>query len=160
MGKRWSGAAARGDLGHPDTPRPVETAWASSRSVDDRAGRRGADPRAQRGNGDRGQHRGDRRAGAPVQCPRGLRRLHWLARRTAVNVIETRTNVGKAGALEEAIERFGLVQRFRAVLLLDAVTTIEPGYFDAALPHFDDPQVVAVAGAVRTHWHGRALSMV
>jgi cellulose synthase/poly-beta-1,6-N-acetylglucosamine synthase-like glycosyltransferase len=83
-----------------------------------------------------------------------------LARRTGVNVIETRTNVGKAGALEEAIERFGLVQRFRAVLLLDADTTIEPGYFDAALPHFDDPQVVAVAGAVRTHWHGRALSMV
>lgn len=83
-----------------------------------------------------------------------------LARRTGVNVIETRTNVGKAGALEEAIERFGLVQRFRAVLLLDADTTIEPGYFDAALPHFDDPKVVAVAGAVRTHWHGRALSMV
>lgn len=83
-----------------------------------------------------------------------------LARQTGVNVIETRTNVGKAGALEEAIERFGLVQRFRAVLLLDADTTIEPGYFDAALPHFDDPQVVAVAGAVRTHWHGRALSMV
>jgi biofilm PGA synthesis N-glycosyltransferase PgaC len=83
-----------------------------------------------------------------------------LARQTGVNVIETRTNVGKAGALEEAIERFGLVQRFRAVLLLDADTAIEPGYFDAALPHFDDPRVVAVAGAVRTHWHGRALSMV
>jgi biofilm PGA synthesis N-glycosyltransferase PgaC len=83
-----------------------------------------------------------------------------LARQTGVNVIETRTNVGKAGALEEAIERFGLVQRFQAVLLLDADTTIEPGYFDAALPHFDDPRVVAVAGAVRTHWHGRALSMV
>jgi biofilm PGA synthesis N-glycosyltransferase PgaC len=83
-----------------------------------------------------------------------------LARRAGVNVIETRTNVGKAGALEEAIERFGLVARFGAVLLLDADTTIEPGYFDAALPHFDDPKVVAVAGAVRTHWHGRALSLV
>lgn len=83
-----------------------------------------------------------------------------LARRAGVHVIETRTNVGKAGALEEAIERFGLVARFGAVLLLDADTTIEPGYFDAALPHFDDPQVVAVAGAVRTHWHGRDLSLV
>ncbi|MBA2472340.1 MAG: glycosyltransferase [Pseudonocardiales bacterium] len=83
-----------------------------------------------------------------------------LARQAGVNVIETRTNVGKAGALEEAIERFGLVQRFQAVLLLDADTTIEPGYFDAALPHFDDPKVVAVAGAVRTYWHGRALSLV
>ncbi|HEY3895839.1 MAG TPA: glycosyltransferase family 2 protein [Pseudonocardiaceae bacterium] len=83
-----------------------------------------------------------------------------LARLTGVNVIETRTNVGKAGALEEAIGRFGLVGRFQAVLLLDADTTIEPGYFEAALPHFDDPRVVAVAGAVRTHWQARSLSFV
>jgi biofilm PGA synthesis N-glycosyltransferase PgaC len=83
-----------------------------------------------------------------------------LARQAGVNVIETRTNVGKAGALEEAIDRFGLVERFQAVLLLDADTTIEPGYFAAALPHFDDPQVVAVAGAVRTHWHERGLSLI
>ena len=36
-----------------------------------------------------------------------------LARRAGVHVIETRTNVGKAGALEEAIERFGLVAAVR-----------------------------------------------
>lgn len=83
-----------------------------------------------------------------------------LARQAGVNVIETHTNVGKAGALEEAIDRFGLVERFQAVLLLDADTTIEPGYFTAALPHFDDPKVVAVAGAVRTHWHERGLSLI
>ncbi|MDQ3762037.1 MAG: glycosyltransferase family 2 protein [Actinomycetota bacterium] len=82
-----------------------------------------------------------------------------LARQIGVNVIETRTNVGKAGALEEAIDRFGLVERFQAVLLLDADTTIDPGYFDAALPHFDDPEVVAVAGAVRTN-HERGLSLI
>src|SRR5581483_4618 len=73
-----------------------------------------------------------------------------LAHQAGVNVISTRTNVGKAGALEEAIDRFDLVDRFRAVLLLDADTAIQPGYFDAALPFFDDPKVVAVAGAVRT----------
>jgi cellulose synthase/poly-beta-1,6-N-acetylglucosamine synthase-like glycosyltransferase len=83
-----------------------------------------------------------------------------LARKTGVNVIETRANVGKAGALEEAIDRFGLVERFQAVLLLDADTAIEPGYFDSALPHFDDPQIVAVAGAVRTHWHHHGLSLI
>jgi len=83
-----------------------------------------------------------------------------LVRRAGVNVIETRTNVGKAGALEEAIDRFGLVERFDVVLLLDADTAIDPGYFDAALPHFDDPSVVAVAGAVRTHWHERGLSLI
>jgi biofilm PGA synthesis N-glycosyltransferase PgaC len=83
-----------------------------------------------------------------------------LARQAGVNVIETPTNLGKAGALEAAIEAFELVQRFQAVLLLDADTTIEPGYFAAALPHFDDPKVVAVAGAVRTHWHERGLSLI
>jgi biofilm PGA synthesis N-glycosyltransferase PgaC len=83
-----------------------------------------------------------------------------LARRAGVNVIETHANVGKAGALEEAVGRFELVERFQAVLLLDADTAIEPGYLDAALPHFDDPQVVAVAGAVRTHWHERGLSLI
>lgn len=82
-----------------------------------------------------------------------------LACQAGVNVIETRTNVGKAGALEEAIDRFKLVERFPVVLLLDADTTIEPGYFDAALPHFDDPKVVAVAGAVRTR-HERGLSLI
>jgi cellulose synthase/poly-beta-1,6-N-acetylglucosamine synthase-like glycosyltransferase len=82
-----------------------------------------------------------------------------LAREAGVKVISTRTNVGKAGALEEAIERFGLVERFEAVLLLDADTTIQPGYFDAALPFFDDPQVVAVAGAVRTEYE-RGLSFI
>ncbi|MGH3771678.1 MAG: glycosyltransferase family 2 protein [Pseudonocardiaceae bacterium] len=83
-----------------------------------------------------------------------------LARQTGVNVIETRANIGKAGALEEAIDRFELVERFQAVLLLDADTTIEPGYLAAALPHFDNPEVVAVAGAVRTDWHDRGLSLI
>jgi poly-beta-1,6-N-acetyl-D-glucosamine synthase len=82
-----------------------------------------------------------------------------LAREAGVNVISTHANVGKAGALEEAIERFELVERFQAVLLLDADTTIEPGYFEAALPQFDDPNIVAVAGAVRTR-HERGLSLI
>jgi cellulose synthase/poly-beta-1,6-N-acetylglucosamine synthase-like glycosyltransferase len=35
-------------------------------------------------------------------------------------------------------------------MLLDADTRVEPGYFVAALPIFGNPQVVAVAGCVRT----------
>ena len=58
--------------------------------------------------------------------------------------------MGKAGALEEAIGRFDLIRRFPVVMLLDADTRVEPGYFTAALPMFDHPQVVAVAGCVRT----------
>ena len=73
-----------------------------------------------------------------------------IARRAGARVIETQENVGKAGALEEAIGRFGLIQRFPVVMLLDADTRVEPGYFTAALPMFDHPEVVAVAGCVRT----------
>jgi biofilm PGA synthesis N-glycosyltransferase PgaC len=73
-----------------------------------------------------------------------------IARRCGARVIETEENVGKAGALEEAIGRFGLISRFPVVMLLDADTRVEPGYFVAALPIFANSQVVAVAGCVRT----------
>ena len=73
-----------------------------------------------------------------------------IALRAGARVIETKENVGKAGALEEAIARFGLVRRFALVMLLDADTRVQPGYFGAALPMFADPKVVAVAGCVRT----------
>jgi poly-beta-1,6-N-acetyl-D-glucosamine synthase len=73
-----------------------------------------------------------------------------IARQAGVNVIETSENVGKAGALEEAIQRFGLIRRFPVVMLLDADTRVQPGYFGAALPLLRNPKVVAVAGCVRT----------
>ncbi|HEY2193835.1 MAG TPA: glycosyltransferase family 2 protein [Actinomycetospora sp.] len=83
-----------------------------------------------------------------------------LAERMGVNVISTATNLGKAGALEEAIARFGLVERFDYVLLLDADTRILPGYFEAALPMFADQGVAAVAGSVRSAWDGDRLSLM
>ena len=73
-----------------------------------------------------------------------------IARRAGARVISTRENMGKAGALEEAIGRFDLIRRFPVVMLLDADTRVEPGYFTAALPMFEHPDVVAVAGCVRT----------
>ena len=73
-----------------------------------------------------------------------------IARQTGAHVIETSENLGKAGALEEAIGRFGLIRRFPVVMLLDADTRVQPGYFDAALPLLRNPEVVAVAGCVRT----------
>ena len=83
-----------------------------------------------------------------------------LARRHGVNVIETATNVGKAGALEEGIRRFGLIKRFSVVLLLDADTRLDPGYFQAALPLFDDPDVAAVAGCAHSNWSTPGMSFI
>ena len=82
-----------------------------------------------------------------------------IARSAGAKVYQTAHNLGKAGALQDAIARFRLVERFPVVMLLDADTRVEPGYFSAALPLFDDPQVVAVAGCVRTA-ADRALSLV
>ena len=82
-----------------------------------------------------------------------------IAVRVGVKAIKTRQNVGKAGALHEAIERFKLVERFPVVMFLDADTRVQPGYFAAALPLFDSPRVAAVAGCVRTDT-GRVLSPV
>ncbi|GAA4615525.1 glycosyltransferase family 2 protein [Saccharopolyspora hordei] len=83
-----------------------------------------------------------------------------LARACGVRVISTARNVGKAGAIQEAIRRFELVERYPVVMLLDADTHVQPGYFDAALRLFDDPDVVAVAGCVKTTWRGRGLGPV
>jgi poly-beta-1,6-N-acetyl-D-glucosamine synthase len=73
-----------------------------------------------------------------------------IARQAGVRVHETEYNVGKAGALREAIDRFELIDRYAVLLLLDADTRVEPDYFTAALPLFDAPDVVAVAGCVQT----------
>ena len=73
-----------------------------------------------------------------------------IARSAGTKVYQTEQNLGKAGALEDAIRRFRIAERFSVVMLLDADTRVDPGYFAAALPLFDDPEVVAVAGCVRT----------
>jgi poly-beta-1,6-N-acetyl-D-glucosamine synthase len=83
-----------------------------------------------------------------------------LARAHGVNVIETASNVGKAGALEEGIRAFRLIERYSAVLLLDADTRLDPGYFQAALPLFDDLDVVAVAGCAHSSWHTPGLTFL
>ncbi|NYH78279.1 cellulose synthase/poly-beta-1,6-N-acetylglucosamine synthase-like glycosyltransferase [Actinopolyspora biskrensis] len=83
-----------------------------------------------------------------------------LAERAGVNVISTHANVGKAGALREAVERFGLVERYPIVLLLDADTRLDGNYFRAALPLFDNPEVAAVAGFVRSDWDRSGLSVL
>lgn len=72
-----------------------------------------------------------------------------IALRAGARALKTRRNVGKAGALQEAIHRFKLVERFPVVMLLDADTRVQPGYFEAALPLFDNLDIVAVAGCVR-----------
>lgn len=77
-------------------------------------------------------------------------RTAQVARAAGVTALELQPNRGKAGALAAGIEAFDLCQRFDVVLLLDADTHLSPNYLRSALPLFDDPDVVAVAGRART----------
>lgn len=74
-----------------------------------------------------------------------------IAQAAGVQVIETPTNVGKAGALKHGLDTFDLAG-FEAVLFLDADSQLDEHYFDAALPLLRDPRVVAVAGRAATRW--------
>lgn len=73
-----------------------------------------------------------------------------VARASGANVLELLPNRGKAGALVAAIEHFQLAQNFTIVMLLDADTQLSSNYLDTALPYFNDPNTVAVAGRVST----------
>jgi len=87
-----------------------------------------------------------------------------IASRFGVNVLDLQPNRGKAGALAAGIEHFGLRDRYRVVLLLDADTRLSSDYLTTGLPLFDAPDVVAVSGVVKTltdpwprTWRGRFL---
>jgi poly-beta-1,6-N-acetyl-D-glucosamine synthase len=78
-----------------------------------------------------------------------------IAHRIGAHVAQTKTNLGKAGALRAGIRHFKLLDSYEAVMVLDADTRLDRRYFQVALPLFDDPKVVAVAGCAHTRWARR-----
>lgn len=73
-----------------------------------------------------------------------------IARAEGAQVLELNPNRGKAGALVAAMEHFRIVDRYEVMVLLDADTHLAGDYLSTGLPLFSDPEVVAVAGRVRT----------
>lgn len=73
-----------------------------------------------------------------------------IARAEGAQVLELNPNRGKAGALVAALDHFEIVSRFTVMVLLDADTHLAPDYLTTGLRLFSDPDVVAVAGRVRT----------
>jgi biofilm PGA synthesis N-glycosyltransferase PgaC len=76
-----------------------------------------------------------------------------IAREWGCQVLDIQPNGGKARALRAAIEHFRIYDRYAAVLILDADSQPDPDYLEHALPLFDDPDVVAVAGHALPAWH-------
>ncbi len=78
-----------------------------------------------------------------------------IAREAGCNVLDIQPNGGKAKALASAIDKFGLCERYKAVLIQDADSEIDPHYLENALPLFDDPRNVVVAGHVLSRWRNQ-----
>ena len=72
-----------------------------------------------------------------------------VARRFGANVVELSPNRGKAGALVAAIEHFRLAERFEVRAAARRRHDARSRLPRIGLPPFDDPEVVAVAGARR-----------
>jgi biofilm PGA synthesis N-glycosyltransferase PgaC len=85
----------------------------------------------------------------------GLIALSW-----GLNVLEPMPARGKAAGIEAVVREFDLPNRFAVMLIVDADTELDEHYLDVALPLFDDPAVVAVAGYAKTSWRPRELSLV
>ncbi|HKE69673.1 MAG TPA: glycosyltransferase family 2 protein [Nocardioidaceae bacterium] len=83
-----------------------------------------------------------------------------IARSTGVHVLELDPGRGKAGGIEAAIEHFDIVQRFVALLIVDADTELDEHYLARALPLLERPGIVAVAGYAKAGWRPDELSPV
>lgn len=81
-----------------------------------------------------------------------------IARSFKINVMESMPGSGKAGALEKCIKNFEIDKNFKAVIFLDADTRLKDNYLDAALPFFNDKDIVAVAGYAATIWNPKQMS--
>lgn len=78
-----------------------------------------------------------------------------IAREAGCNVLDIQPNGGKAKALASAIDKFELCERYKAVLIQDADSEIDPLYLKYALPLLDDPRNAVVAGHVLSRWRNQ-----
>jgi cellulose synthase/poly-beta-1,6-N-acetylglucosamine synthase-like glycosyltransferase len=75
-----------------------------------------------------------------------------IARSLGCQVSDIRPNGGKAKALQRVINEHALCRNYKAVLILDADSEADENYFRYALPLFDDPNVVTIAGHQLSTW--------
>jgi cellulose synthase/poly-beta-1,6-N-acetylglucosamine synthase-like glycosyltransferase len=82
-----------------------------------------------------------------------------IATDAGANVLHLEQNRGKAGALEAAIEHFSLIERYDAVLFLDADSQLDEAYLVGAQEFLADPDVCAVAGYATIMWRPDELTV-
>lgn len=75
-----------------------------------------------------------------------------IVQNLGVNFLNLQVNLGKAKALQTAINEFSICHRFEFLLILDADSEVDPDYLQYALPLFNDKGVAAVAGHAIPKW--------
>lgn len=80
-----------------------------------------------------------------------------IAKNLGVQALEIFPNRGKAGAIEEILNHFKLLDRFELIFFVDADTQIDKNFLKVALPYFDDPHVACFFGFARTIWKSHIL---
>lgn len=82
-----------------------------------------------------------------------------IARSFGCQVLDLHPNRGKPKMLLALLKHFRILQRYRAVLFLDADVIVDKNFLRLALPFFNNPKNVAVAGhaisAWTPHWRPR-----
>lgn len=75
-----------------------------------------------------------------------------IAKENGCNVVDIRPNRGKAKVLVLLLGHFNLIDRYKAVLIVDADTEIDENYLKESLPILENPKVAAIAGHAVTKW--------
>lgn len=67
-------------------------------------------------------------------------------------VVDIQPNKGKANVLVFLLDYFKIIERYKAVIIIDADSELDENYLLKGLPLFDNSQVMAVAAHVKSKW--------
>jgi biofilm PGA synthesis N-glycosyltransferase PgaC len=75
-----------------------------------------------------------------------------VVRSLGAHADDIQPNRGKAGAIVYALEKNDILNRYKAVFLMDADLKVNKDFYTYALPQFNDPKVVAIIGHAVSLW--------
>jgi cellulose synthase/poly-beta-1,6-N-acetylglucosamine synthase-like glycosyltransferase len=75
-----------------------------------------------------------------------------VAQLSGCTVDDIRPNRGKARVLVHLLRQHRILERYRAVLIMDAEVIVSENYLTTILPYFNDPEVVAFVSHAHTRW--------
>jgi poly-beta-1,6-N-acetyl-D-glucosamine synthase len=75
-----------------------------------------------------------------------------IAREHGCIVEDIQPNRGKARVLTHLLRHYRLLERYRAVLIMDAEVIVADNYLATILPYFNDPDVAAFVSHSRSQW--------